>query len=128
MRRDEMSKQFSEMTVTELRAYAEMVQAEYDAGEIEGPSGRQIVRDAWARVEEAEAVVEAEAPAVHTIKVIGIGMKQVKAIDVRSAIIKAVTKSRSKRIGVEYDAGTQIYTVTAPCGNARKVLGKVTVW
>lgn len=55
-----MSKQFSEMTTQELREYAEMVQAEYDAGELEGPSGRQIVRDAWARVEEAEAVVEVE--------------------------------------------------------------------
>jgi FMN phosphatase YigB (HAD superfamily) len=63
-----MSKQFSEMTLVELREYAEMVQAEYDAGELEGPSGRQIVRDAWARVEEAEAVVDAvvEAPATYT--------------------------------------------------------------
>ncbi len=70
-----MSKQFSEMTVTELREYAEMVQAEYDAGELEGPSGRQIVRDAWARVTEAEgyAVKTAEAvvevPAAQTLQV-----------------------------------------------------------
>jgi hypothetical protein len=59
-RSTEMSKQFSEMTTQELREYAEMVQAEYDAGELEGPSGRQIVRDAWTRVEEAEEVVEAD--------------------------------------------------------------------
>ena len=124
-----MSKQFSEMTATELREYAEMVQAEYDAGELEGPSGRQIVRDAWARVEEAEAVVEAvvEAPATYTIKVVGIGMKQIKAVDVRSAIIKAVTKSRAKH-SVIYDASTQVYTVTKRCGDVCKIVGKATVW
>ena len=74
---------------------------------------------------QGEAVVEA--PATYTIKVIGVGMKQVKATDVRSAIIKAVTKSRATH-GVEYDASTQVYTVTKRCGNARKVVGKVTVW
>ena len=46
------------MTVAELRAYAEQVQAEYDADEISGPSGRQIVRDAWERVEEAERMAQ----------------------------------------------------------------------
>lgn len=49
-----MNKQFEQMTVAELREYAETVQAEYDADEISGANGRQIVRDAWARVEEAE--------------------------------------------------------------------------
>ena len=68
-----------------------------------------------------------EAPATYTIKVIGVGMKQVKAVDVRSAIIKAVTKSRATH-GVEYDASTQVYTVTKRCGNARKIVGKATVW
>lgn len=58
-----MSKDFSEMTVEELRAYAEMVQAEYEADEISGPSGRQIVRDAWARVEEAERIEQMRAVA-----------------------------------------------------------------
>lgn len=48
-----MSKQFEQMTVAELREYAETVQAEFDADEISGANGRQIVRDAWARVEEA---------------------------------------------------------------------------
>jgi hypothetical protein len=76
---------------------------------------------------EAPAITEVEVPATYTIKVIGVGMKQVKAADVRSAIIKAVTKSRAKH-GVEYDASTQVYTVTKRCGNARKVVGKVTVW
>lgn len=76
---------------------------------------------------EAPAVVEVEVPTTYTIKVIGVGMKQVKADDVRSAIIKAVTKSRATH-GVEYDASTQVYTVTKRCGNARKVIGKVTVW
>ena len=58
-----MSKDFSQMTATELRTYAETVQAEYDADELSGPSGRQIVRDAWQRVAEAE---RAEAEAVYT--------------------------------------------------------------
>lgn len=49
-----MEKQFEQMTVAELREYAETVQAEFDADEISGPSGRQIVRDAWERVEQAE--------------------------------------------------------------------------
>jgi hypothetical protein len=70
---------------------------------------------------------EVETPVTYTIKVIGVGMKQVKADDVRSAIIKAVTKSRAKH-GVEYDASTQVYTVTKRCGDARKIVGKVTVW
>lgn len=59
----EMSKDFSQMTAAELREYAETVQAEYDADELSGPSGRQIVRDAWQRVAEAE---RAEAEAVYT--------------------------------------------------------------
>jgi len=46
---------FATMTTAELREYAETVQAEYDADELTGPMGRQIVRDAWARVEAAEA-------------------------------------------------------------------------
>jgi hypothetical protein len=50
-----ISKDFATMTVEELREYAETVQAEYDADEIGGVMGRQIVRDAWARVEQAEA-------------------------------------------------------------------------
>lgn len=58
-----MSKDFSQMTAAELREYAETVQAEYDADELSGPSGRQIVRDAWERVAEAE---RAEAEAVYT--------------------------------------------------------------
>lgn len=58
-----MSKDFSQMTAAELREYAETVQAEYDADELSGPSGRQIVRDAWQRVAEAE---RAEAEAVYT--------------------------------------------------------------
>lgn len=59
----EMSKDFSQMTAAELRTYAETVQAEYDADELSGPSGRQIVRDAWQRVAEAE---RAESMAVYT--------------------------------------------------------------
>ena len=58
-----MSKDFSQMSAEELREYAETVQAEYDADELSGPSGRQIVRDAWQRVAEAE---RAEAEAVYT--------------------------------------------------------------
>lgn len=46
---------FATMTTAELREYAETVQAEYDADELTGAMGRQIVRDAWARVEAAEA-------------------------------------------------------------------------
>lgn len=57
-----MSKDFSQMTAAELRTYAETVQAEYDADELSGPSGRQIVRDAWQRVAEAE---RAESMAVY---------------------------------------------------------------
>jgi hypothetical protein len=49
-----MSNDFSTMTTAQLREYAETVQAEYDADEINGVMGRQIVRDAWARVEQAE--------------------------------------------------------------------------
>jgi hypothetical protein len=49
------SQDFATMTVEELREYAETVQAEYDADEINGVMGRQVVRDAWARVEQAEA-------------------------------------------------------------------------
>lgn len=64
-----MSKQFSEMTVAELRAYAEMVQAEYEADEISGPSGRQIVRDAWERVREAELAERLAALPQSTINV-----------------------------------------------------------
>ena len=52
---------FATMTTAELREYAETVQAEYDADELTGPMGRQIVRDAWARVEAAEAA-EATTP------------------------------------------------------------------
>lgn len=64
-----MNKQFSEMTVAELRAYAEMVQAEYEADEISGVSGRQIVRDAWARVREAERIERQTALPQSTINV-----------------------------------------------------------
>ena len=64
-----MSKQFSEMTVEELRAYAEMVQAEYEADEISGPSGRQIVRDAWERVREAERIEQQASLPQSTINV-----------------------------------------------------------
>jgi hypothetical protein len=56
-----MSNDFSTMTTAQLREYAETVQAEYDADELTGVMGRQIVRDAWARVEQAE---EAEFTAV----------------------------------------------------------------
>lgn len=56
-----MSNDFSTMTTAQLRKYAETVQAEYDADELTGVMGRQIVRDAWARVEQAE---EAELTAV----------------------------------------------------------------
>lgn len=56
-----MSNDFSTMTTAQLREYAETVQAEYDADELTGVMGRQIVRDAWARVEQAE---EAELTAV----------------------------------------------------------------
>jgi hypothetical protein len=54
-----MSNEFSTMTTAQLREYAETVQAEYDADEINGVMGRQIVRDAWARVEQAEQAEEA---------------------------------------------------------------------
>lgn len=46
--------EFSTMSADELREYAELVQAEYDADEISGTMGRQVVRDAWARVGKAE--------------------------------------------------------------------------
>jgi hypothetical protein len=49
------SQDFATMSIEELREYAETVQAEFDADEISGVMGRQIVRDAWARVEQAEA-------------------------------------------------------------------------
>ena len=60
-----MNKDFSQMTAAELREYAETVQAEYDADEISGPSGRQIVRDAWERVEEAERATQTNETAQH---------------------------------------------------------------
>ena len=50
-----VSQDFATMTVEALREYAETVQAEYNADELSGAMGRQIVRDAWARLEEAEA-------------------------------------------------------------------------
>lgn len=51
-------KGFEQMSVEELREYAETVQAEYDADELSGPSGRQIVRDAWDRLTIAEAKMD----------------------------------------------------------------------
>lgn len=47
---------FEAMSADELREYAETVQAEYDADELSGPSGRQIVRDAWQRVAKAQGI------------------------------------------------------------------------
>lgn len=57
------NKDFATMSIEELREYAEVVQAEYDADEISGAMGRAVVRGAWARLEEAEAKAEAEAEA-----------------------------------------------------------------
>ena len=56
-----VSKDFATMTVEELREYAETVQAEYDADELSSAMDRQIVRDAWARVEQAELDAEVTA-------------------------------------------------------------------
>jgi hypothetical protein len=63
----EVSQDFATMTVEALREYAETVQAEYDADELSGAMGRQIVRDAWARLEEAEAKVATEVTTDHLV-------------------------------------------------------------
>lgn len=56
-------------------------------------------------------------------------VRSINATDERAAIIKAVTGSTAKTVyGVQYDASTQVYTVTRRTPYGTAIIGKATMW